>query len=273
MEKESYELYQKLLECEDVPMRVIGSLSLEDYFRLVEGIFSAKCMDYFGNTAVYSMFRMFEVIRQDLFKDQPSFILINHSINNKINLKDYLNIPRTSSFINIVNSTLNIVSGENKLLVSNLFAIDSKVNIDNLIFSEVAYTLLNRTELNIDHKRSFPIWGVVRNFLRFWDEDDSTYYSRQYRIVGDSCSLSIKSSVYIGSNCDFYFLIPIFSCNNKINIDLTNFKYAAVKVKFYDSAENNEINIIADPRRVTIEGNDGIFKLVNKITLNGENYE
>lgn len=273
MEKESYELYQKLLECEDVPMRVIGSLSLDDYFRLVEGIFSAKCMDYFGNTAVYSMFRKFEVIRQDLFKDQPSFILINHSINNKINLKDYLNIPRTSSFINIVNSTLNIVSGENKLLVSNLFAIDSKVNIDNLIFSEVAYTLLNRTELNIDHKRSFPIWGVVRNFLRFWNEDDSTYYSRQYRIVGDSCSLSIKSSVYISSNCDFYFLIPIFSCNNKINIDLTNFKHAAVKVKFYDSAENNEINIIADPRRVTIEGNDGIFKLVNKITLNGENYE
>lgn len=273
MEKESYELYQKLLECEDVPMRVIGTLSLDDYFRLVEGIFSAKCMDYFGNTAVYSMFRKFEVIRQDLFKDQPSFILINHSINNKINLKDYLNIPRTSSFINIVNSTLNIVSGENKLLVSNLFAIDSKVNIDNLIFSEVAYTLLNRTELNIDHKRGFPIWGVVRNFLRFWDEDDSTYYSRQYRIVGDSCSLSIKSSVYIGSNCDFYFLIPIFSCNNKINIDLTNFKHAAVKVKFYDSAENNEINIIADPRRVTIEGNDGIFKLVNKITLNGENYE
>ena len=264
MEKESYELYQKLLGCEDVPMRVIGSLSLDDYFRLVEGIFSAKCMDYFGNTAVYSMFRKFEVIRQDLFKDQPSFILINHSINNKINLKDYLNIPRTSSFINIVNSTLNIVSGENKLLVSNLFAIDSKVIIDNLIFSEVAYTLLNRTELNIDHKRSF---------LRFWDEDDSTYYSRQYRMVGDSCSLSIKSSVYIGSNCDFYFLIPIFSCNNKINIDLTNFKYAAVKVKFYDSAENNEINIIADPRRVTIEGNDWYFKLVNKITLNGENYE
>lgn len=266
MERESYELYQKLLECEVVPMRVLGVLSLDDYFKLVEEIFSVKCMDYFGNAAVYSMFKRFEVIRQDLFKDQPSFILINHNVENEVNLKDYLNIAKTSSYINIV-------SGENKLLVSNLFAIDSKVNIDNLIFSEVAYTLLDRTELNIDHKRSFPIWGVVRNFLRFWDEDDSTYYSRQYRIVGDSCSLSIKSSVYIGSNCDFYFLIPIFSCNNKINIDLTNFKHAAVKVKFYDGAENNEINIIADPRRVTIEGNDWYFKLVNKITIDGEKYE
>lgn len=273
MEREGYELYQKLLECEGVPMKAIWGLGLSDYFNLVVDIFSVKCMDYFGNVAVYSMFKELEVIRQDLFKDQPSFILINHNVENEVNLKDYLNIAKTSSYINIVNSTLNIVSGENKLLVSNLFAIDSKVNIDNLIFSEVAYTLLDRTELNIDHKRGFPIWGVVRNFLRFWDEDDSTYYSRQYRIVGDSCSLSIKSSVYIGSNCDFYFLIPILSCNNKINIDLTNFKYAAVKVKFYDSAENNEINIIADPRRVTIEGNDWYFKLVNKITLNGENYE
>lgn len=167
MERESYELYQKLLECESAPIKVIGGLGLDDYFKLVEEIFSIKCMDYFGNTAVYSMFKEFEVIRQDLFKDQPSFILINHSINNKINLKDYLNILKTSSFIELVNCNINLTRVETEHLVTNLFALDSKVNLDNLIFSEVAYTLLDRTELNIDHKRGFPIWGVVRNFLRF----------------------------------------------------------------------------------------------------------
>lgn len=273
MESESYELYQRLLECESAPIKVVRILNLDDYFNLVGDIFSIKCMDYFGNAAVYSMFKEFEVIRQDLFKDQPSFILINHHINNKINLKDYLNIPRTSSFIELVNCNLDLTGMEATYIVTNLFALDSKVNLDNLLFSKISYNLLDRAELSMDHKRSFPIWGRIKNYICFWLEDDYKYYNRQYRVIGNGCNLFIKSSVYIGSNYKFRFHIPVLSNNNKINIELTNFKYVELYLEFYEGASNNEINLSGDPRTITINGKYWDYKAVNKITLNGEDYD
>lgn len=275
MESGSYELYRKLVECETLPIKELGELNFLSYFDIVYILFSSKFGKFLGDGRVYAMFKEFEIIRQDdiALGGKPSFILVNHSIDNEVNLKNYLNTTGASRFIDIVNSKINITSEGNKHFVSNIGILDSKVSVDNLLFSSGSYILLDRTELNIDHKRSFPIWGVVRNFLRFWDEDDSTYYSRQYRIVGDSCSLSIKSSVYIGSDYDFFFHITIRSCNSKVEIDLTNFRYAAVEFDFHKGAENNEINIIAGPRRVTLNGTYWDYKSVNKITLNGENYE
>ena len=46
-----------------------------------------------------------------------------------------------------------------------------------------------------------------------------------------------------------------------------------IEFDFHKGAENNEINIIAGPRRVTLNGMYWDYKSVNKITLNGENYE
>lgn len=243
MESGSYELYRKL-----------GELNFLSYFDIVYILFSSKFGKFLGDGRVYAMFKEFEIIRQDdiALGGKPSFILVNHSIDNEVNLKNYLNTTGASRFIDIVNS---------------------KVSVDNLLFSSGSYILLDRTEFNMDHKRRFPIWGAVKNFLRFWDEDDSRYISRQYRLLGDECSLAIKSSVYIGSDYDFYFHISILSCNSNVDIDLTNFKYAAVEFDFHKGAENNKVNITADPRRVTLNGMYWDCKSVNKITLNGENYE
>lgn len=275
MESGSYELYRKLVECETLPIKELGELNFLSYFDIVYILFSSKFGKFLGDGRVYAMFKEFEIIRQDdiALGGKPSFILVNHSIDNEVNLKEYLNTTGIFRFIDIVNSELKITSEDNKCLVSNIGILDSKVSIDNLLFSSGSYILLDRTEFNMDHKRRFPIWGAVKNFLRFWDEDDSRYISRQYRLLGDECSLAIKSSVYIGSDYDFFFHITIRSCNSKVEIDLTNFRYAAVEFDFHKGAENNEINIIASPRRVTLNGTYWDYKSVNKITLNGENYE
>lgn len=275
MESGSYELYRKLVECETLPIKELGELNFLSYFDIVYILFSSKFGKFLGDGRVYAMFKEFEIIRQDdiALGGKPSFILVNHSIDNEVNLKNYLNTTGIFRFIDIVNSELKITSEDNKCLVSNIGILDSKVSIDNLLFSSGSYILLDRTEFNMDHKRRFPIWGAVKNFLRFWDEDDSRYISRQYRLLGDECSLAIKSSVYIGSDYDFFFHITIHSCNSKVEIDLTNFRYAAVEFDFHKGAENNEINIIASPRRVTLNGMYWDYKSVNKITLNGENYE
>lgn len=275
MERESYELYQKLLECEDIPMKELGDLNFLSYFDIAYILFSSNFGKFLGNGEVYSMFEEFEVIRQDdiALGGKPSFVLVNHNIDNEVNLKEYLNTTGTSKFIDIVNSKLNITSEDNKHFVSNIGILDSKVSVDNLLFSSGSYIILDRTEFNMNHKKSFPIWGAIKNFLRFWDEDESRYLSRRYRLLGDNCSLSIKSSVYIRSDYDFYFHISILSCNSNVDIDLTNFKYAAVEFDFHKGAENNKVNITADPRRVTLNGMYWDCKSVNKITLNGENYE
>lgn len=275
MESGSYELYRKLVECETLPIKELGKLNFLSYFDIVYILFSSKFGKFLGDGRVYAMFKEFEIIRQDdiALGGKPSFILVNHSIDNEVNLKEYLNTTGIFRFIDIVNSELKITSEDNKCLVSNIGILDSKVSIDNLLFSSGSYILLDRTEFNMDHKRRFPIWGAVKNFLRFWDEDDSMYISRQYRLLGDECSLAIKSSVYIGSDYDFFFHITIRSCNSKVEIDLTNFRYAAVEFDFHKGAENNEINIIASPRRVTLNGMYWDYKSVNKITLNGENYK
>lgn len=275
MESGSYELYRKLVECETLPIKELGELNFLNYFDIAYILFSSKFGKFLGDGRVYAMFKEFEIIRQDdiALGGKPSFILVNHSIDNEVNLKNYLNTTGASRFIDIVNSKINITSEGNKHFVSNIGILDSKVSVDNLIFSSGSYILLDRTEFNMDHKRRFPIWGAVKNFLRFWDEDDSRYISRQYRLLGDECSLAIKSSVYIGSDYDFFFHITIRSCNSKVVIDLTNFRYAAVEFDFHKGAENNEINIIAGPRRVTLNGMYWDYKSVNKITLNGENYE
>jgi len=275
MESGSYELYRKLVECETLPIKELGELNFLSYFDIVYILFSSKFGKFLGDGRVYAMFKEFEIIRQDdiALGGKPSFILVYHSIDNEVNLKEYLNTTGIFRFIDIVNSELKITSEDNKCLVSNIGILDSKVSIDNLLFSSGSYILLDRTEFNMDHKRRFPIWGAVKNFLRFWDEDDSRYISRQYRLLGDECSLAIKSSVYIGSDYDFFFHITIRSCNSKVEIDLTNFRYAAVEFDFHKGAENNEINIIAGPRRVTLNGTYWDYKSVNKITLNGENYE
>ena len=275
MESGSYELYRKLVECETLPIKELGELNFLSYFDIVYILFSSKFGKFLGDGRVYAMFKEFEIIRQDdiALGGKSSFILVNHSIDNEVNLKEYLNTTGIFRFIDIVNSELKITSEDNKCLVSNIGILDSKVSIDNLLFSSGSYILLDRTEFNMDHKRRFPIWGAVKNFLRFWDEDDSRYISRQYRLLGDECSLAIKSSVYIGSDYDFFFHITIRSCNSKVEIDLTNFRYAAVEFDFHKGAENNEINIIASPRRVTLNGMYWDYKSVNKITLNGENYE
>lgn len=275
MESGSYELYRKLVECETLPIKELGELNFLSYFDIVYILFSSKFGKFLGDGRVYAMFKEFEIIRQDdiALGGKPSFILVNHSIDNKVNLKEYLNTTGIFRFIDIVNSELKITSEDNKCLVSNIGILDSKVSVDNLLFSSGSYILLDRTEFNMDHKRRFPIWGAVKNFLRFWDEDDSRYISRQYRLLGDECSLAIKSSVYIGSDYDFFFHITIRSCNSKVKIDLTNFRYAAVEFDFHKGAENNEINIIASPRRVTLNGMYWDYKSVNKITLNGEKYE
>lgn len=275
MESGSYELYRKLVECETLPIKELGELNFLSYFDIVYILFSSKFGKFLGDGRVYAMFKEFEIIRQDdiALGGKPSFILVNHSIDNEVNLKEYLNTTGIFRFIDIVNSELKITSEDNKCLVSNIGILDSKVSIDNLLFSSGSYILLDRTEFNMDHKRRFPIWGAVKNFLCFWDEDDSRYISRQYRLLGDECSLAIKSSVYIGSDYDFFFHITILSCNSNVDIDLTNFKYAAVEFDFHKGAENNKVNITADPRRVTINGMYWDCKSVNKITLNGENYE
>ena len=275
MESGSYELYRKLVECETLPIKELGELNFLSYFDIVYILFSSKFGKFLGDGRVYAMFKEFEIIRQDdiALGGKSSFILVNHSIDNEVNLKEYLNTTGIFRFIDIVNSELKITSEDNKCLVSNIGILDSKVSIDNLLFSSGSYILLDRTEFNMDHKRRFPIWGAVKNFLRFWDEDDSRYISRQYRLLGDECSLAIKSSVYIGSDYDFFFHITIRSCNSKVEIDLTNFRYAAVEFDFHKGAENNEINIIASTRRVTLNGMYWDYKSVNKITLNGENYE
>lgn len=160
MESGSYELYRKLVECETLPIKELGELNFLSYFDIVYILFSSKFGKFLGDGRVYAMFKEFEIIRQDdiALGGKPSFILVNHSIDNEVNLKNYLNTTGASRFIDIVNSKINITSEGNKHFVSNIGILDSKVSVDNLLFSSGSYILLDRTEFNMDHKRRFPIW-------------------------------------------------------------------------------------------------------------------
>lgn len=137
MESGSYELYRKLVECETLPIKELGELNFLSYFDIAYILFSSKFGKFLGDGRVYAMFKEFEIIRQDdiALGGKPSFILVNHSIDNEVNLKNYLNTTGIFRFIDIVNSELKITSEDNKCLVSNIGILDSKVSIDNLLIS------------------------------------------------------------------------------------------------------------------------------------------
>lgn len=122
MESGSYKLYRKLVECETLSIKELGELNFLNYFDIAYILFSSKFGKFLGDGRVYAMFKEFEIIRQDYIAlgGKPSFILVNHSIDNEVNLKNYLNTTGASRFIDIVNSKINITSEGNKHFVSNI---------------------------------------------------------------------------------------------------------------------------------------------------------